>query len=253
MALANRGRRPLRCDVVDGPRGYQQESSDGQWYGFGERYPEQQEPRYDEERYRTPEQRYSEEPSGDLGRYRDPLTDPALATRPRPGADLPPRPADPAERFGDPRFGAEPPRRQPGVPGSPAVPGGPGGPGSAGPPAPGVVPAMPTMATEAVGGAIYRTRRVGLAALLTVVTVVAELLVVRILLTGEFAHTVQAGAVLAGIFAMCGTPLTTMGLYGLMTGAATAGGPTPGRAWLRTPLAYLPVGLVLLVAAALAA
>jgi hypothetical protein len=112
---------------------------------------------------------------------------------------------------------------------------------------------MPTMATEAVGGAIYRTRRVGLAALLTVVTVVAELLVVRILLTGEFAHTVQAGAVLAGIFAMCGTPLTTMGLYGLMTGAATAGGPTPGRAWLRTPLAYLPVGLVLLVAAALAA
>jgi hypothetical protein len=112
---------------------------------------------------------------------------------------------------------------------------------------------MPTMATKEVGGAIYRTRRVGVAALLTVVAVVAELLVVRILATGEFSHTVQAGPVLAGIFAMCGTPLVTMGLYGLMTGAATAGGPTPGRAWLRTPLAYLPVGLVLLVAAALAA
>jgi hypothetical protein len=59
--------------------------------------------------------------------------------------------------------------------------------------------------------------------------------------------------VLGGIFAMCGTPLVTMGLYGLMTGAATAGGPHPGRAWLRTPLAYLPVGLALLIAAGLAA
>lgn len=253
MALAGRGCRRLRCDVVDGPRSYQQDS-DGQWYGFGERYPEQ-ETRYDEDRYRTPEQRYSEEPSGDLGRYRDPLTDPALARGPRSGVDLPARPAEPGERFGEPRFGGEPPRRQPGVPGSPvapAVPGAPAGPGGPGGPPPGVVPAMPTMATEAVGGAIYRTRRVGVAALLAVVAVVAELLVVRILATGEFAHTVQAGPVLAGIFAMCGTPLTTMGLYGLMTGAATAGGPTPGRAWLRTPLAYLPVGLVLLVAAALA-
>jgi len=249
MALAGGGCRPLRCDVVDGPRSYQEEP-DGQWYGFGERQPEQA-TRYDEDRYRTPEPRYPDEPSGDLGRYRDPLTDPALSRRP--GADLPPQPAEPGERFGDPRFGGDPRRQPGGVPGSPMAPAVPGAPGPVGPPAPAVLPAMPTMATEAVGGAIYRTRRVGLAALLVAVTVVAELLVVRILLTGEFSHTVQAGAVLAGIFAMCGTPLTTMGLYGLMTGAATAGGPTPGRAWLRTPLAYLPVGLVLLVAAALAA
>jgi len=229
---------------VDGPRGFQDESN-GQWYGFGERQPEQG-TRYDEDRYRTPEPRYSDDPSGDVGRYRDPLTDPALSSRPRP--------AETGERFADPRSRAEPAdrssaRRPPaGAPSSPAALGGPSG-----PPAPGAVPALPTMATEAVGGAIYRTRRVGLAALLTVLTIVAELLLVRILLTGEFAHTVQPGAVLAGIFAMCGTPLSTMGLYGLMTGAATAGGPTPGRAWLRTPLAYLPVGLVLLVAAALAA
>lgn len=232
---------------MDGPRSYQEES-DGQWYGFGERQPEQAN-RYDEDRYRTPEPRYSEEPSGDLGRYRDPLTDPALSSRPRPGTDLPPRSPEQGERFGDPRFGAEPPRRQPGgAPGSPvAAPGVPGMPG------PAALPAMPTMATEAVGGVIYRTKRVGVAALLVAVAVVAELLVVRVLATGEFSHTVQSGPVLAGIFAMCGIPLTTMGLYGLMTGAATAGGPTPGRAWLRTPLAYLPVGLVLLVSAALAA
>ena len=107
--------------------------------------------------------------------------------------------------------------------------------------------------SENVGGAIYRTRRVGVAALLGAVAVLAELLLVRVLLTGEFAHTVQPNGVLAGIFAMCGVPLVTIGLYGLMTGAATAGGPTPGRAWLRTPLAYLPMGLALLVAAGLAA
>jgi hypothetical protein len=43
-----------------------------------------------------------------------------------------------------------------------------------------------------------------------------------------------------------------MGLYGLMTGTATAG-PSPERAWLRTPLAFLPIGLALLIAAGLAA
>jgi hypothetical protein len=242
---------------VDGPRGYQDES-DGRWYpGFTERYQEP-EGRYDDDRYRTPEPRYSDEPSGDLGRYRDPrpdpLTDPALASRPlgpRSGVELPPPlPADPMERFGaEPRFGTEPvdrstPRRPPA-----SGPRG-GGPGGA---TPGALPAMPTVAAESIGGAIYRTRRVGLAAILAVVALLAELLVVRVLLTGEFGHTVQPNAVLAGIFSMCGTPLVTMGLYGLMTGAATAGGPTPGRAWLRTPLAYLPVGLVLLVAAGLAA
>jgi hypothetical protein len=112
---------------------------------------------------------------------------------------------------------------------------------------------MPTIAAEAVGGAIYRTRRLGVAAILAVVALVAELMVLRVLLTGEFGHVVQPSAVLGGIFAMCGTPLVTMGLYGLLTGAATAGGPHPGRAWLRTPLAYLPVGLALLIAAGLAA
>jgi hypothetical protein len=248
---------------VDGPRNYQDES-DGRWYpSFPERYPEP-EGRYDEDRYRAPEPRYSDEPSGDPGRYRDPrpdpLTDPALSSRPvgpRSGVELPPPLADPAERFGESRFGTESMdrsalRRPPG--GGSSGPG-PVGAGPAAPPPapPGVLPAMPTVAAESVGGAIYRTRRVGVAALLGAVAIVAELLLVRVLVSGEFGHTVQPGAVLAGIFAMCGVPLVTMGLYGLMTGAATAGGPTPGRAWLRTPLAYLPVGLALMIAAGLAA
>jgi hypothetical protein len=103
------------------------------------------------------------------------------------------------------------------------------------------------------GGAIYRTKRAGVAALLAAIAVLAELLLIRVLLTGEFGHTVAPGSVLAGIFAMTGVPLVTMGMYGLMTGAVAAAGPSPTRAWVRAPLAYLPIGLVLVVAASLAA
>jgi hypothetical protein len=246
---------------VDGPRGYQDDSDSGYYSGFTERYPEP-EGRYDADRYRAPEPRYAEEPSGDLGRYRDsrpdPLTDPALSGRPvgpRSGVELPPLrgdqryPADPgyAEAGYPPGSAERGPAAGGGQPGS-GAPGSPGGrPGS------GPMPAMPTMAAENVGGAIYRTRRLGVATVLTIVALVAEVLMLRVLLTGAFAHTVQANAVLGGIFAICGTPLVTMGLYGLMTGAAAAAGPHSGRAWLRTPLAYLPVGLALLIAAGLAA
>jgi hypothetical protein len=260
---------------VDGPRGYQ-DDSDGGWYsGFTERHPEP-EGRYDADRYRAPEPRYSDEPSGDLGRYRDPrpdpLTDPALSTRPmgpRSGVELPPLPGDPryttdpglgqAAAYTEPAYAPEPTeraaRRRAAPGGAPsgmdpaAAPGALSGtPGAR--PAP--IPAMPTVAAETVGGAIYRTRRLGVAAVLTIVALVAELMILRVLLTGEFAKVVEPNAVLGGIFAMCGTPLVTMGLFGLMTGAVTAGGPHPGRAWLRTPLAYLPVGLALLIAAGLA-
>ncbi len=120
------------------------------------------------------------------------------------------------------------------------------------PPAPGGIPAAgPSMASEA-GGAIYRTRHTGAAILLVVLSIVAELLTVRMLLGGEFGHPFQPAQVLAGIFTMVGTPLVAVGLYGVITNAASAGGPSVARAWSRSPLALLPVGLVLILAAALA-
>jgi hypothetical protein len=108
-------------------------------------------------------------------------------------------------------------------------------------------------AGDPAAGAVYTPKKAGVGLILFIVAGVCELLLVRVLLTGEFGSKVAPGAVLSGLFAMTGVPLAALGLYALMTGAAAAAGPNPGRAWLRTPLAYLPVGLVLIVAAALAA
>jgi hypothetical protein len=136
------------------------------------------------------------------------------------------------------QVGPPPPHLQPGPYGADGMP----GPGPAG--------GAPMAADP--GGGIYRTRHTGVAILLVIVAIAAELLTVRMLLAGEFGHPFQPAEVLAGIFTMVGTPLVTMGLYGLMTGAAAATGPAPGRAWMRPPLALLPIGLALILAGALA-
>jgi hypothetical protein len=110
--------------------------------------------------------------------------------------------------------------------------------------------------SSTLGGApkeAYRARRSGIAGLLGTVAVVVEVLVlVKVLIDSVTAHPTDTGGVLAGVFALCGVPMIAFGLYGLATGAAIAGGPHVGRAWLRTPLAYLPVGLILILAAGLA-
>jgi hypothetical protein len=104
-------------------------------------------------------------------------------------------------------------------------------------------------AAQSPGGSVYQGRRPGLAALLIVLTVVFEVPVLRVFLVSAFASPVNAAGTIAGIFMIAGLPTFALGLYGLIGGAAAAQG---GRAWLRTPLAYLPVGLLLFLAAALA-
>jgi hypothetical protein len=238
---------------VDGHRGYSGEQ-DNRWFpgepGYGQRYEEGQRyedgPRYDDgERYRVPERRHAGLDEGPSEAH--PL-DTRTPIGPRSGVELPPYSSD-SPFVPEPAFPADPP---------PTVP--PAGfpPDAADPTGehrtqPIDRSALRRPAAPTPGPTVYRSRRVGAAGILGALAVVVELLLVRVLLSGEFASTVVPGAVLGGLFAMTGVPLVAMGLYGLMTGAAAAAGATPARAWLRTPLAYLPVGLALLVAAGLAA
>ncbi len=100
---------------------------------------------------------------------------------------------------------------------------------------------------------VYRSRRPGLIVLLVMGTAVVQLLLLFVLVHSMFSGKFAAGGMLASIFALTGVPLTAMGLYALVTGAPASVGGNPAQAWFRAPTAYLPVGLTLLIAAALAA
>jgi hypothetical protein len=86
-----------------------------------------------------------------------------------------------------------------------------------------------------------------------VIAAVIAIPVVRVLLAGAFGPSPAAGAVISSALVLLGLPLGAIGLYSLATGATRIpGAPTP-HAWLRPPLAYLTVALVLFAAAGLAA
>ncbi|MEV0561290.1 hypothetical protein [Dactylosporangium sp. NPDC050588] len=109
--------------------------------------------------------------------------------------------------------------------------------------------AAPAAAAAEPGGAVYRSKRPGLAVVLVLLTIVFEVPVLRLFLTAMTADKIEATGTLASIFMILGLPMFALGLYGLIGGAAAAA--SGARAWLRTPLAYLPIAVLLFIAAAL--
>ena len=91
--------------------------------------------------------------------------------------------------------------------------------------------------------------RPAVALLLTIAVVVAELPAVRLLLASAFGSKLAGGGLVAGLLLVIGLPLGAIGLHGLTGDTARGAGPT---AWLRAPVAYLTVALVLFMAAGLA-
>lgn len=104
---------------------------------------------------------------------------------------------------------------------------------------------VPPVAARPADG-VYRTRRPISSVVLTAVAVVLLLPALRLLLSVTFASDPDARGIVPAALLTLGLALSAVGLF-------AAGGGAPSRdAWLRAPLAYLPAGLILLLAAGLA-
>jgi hypothetical protein len=95
---------------------------------------------------------------------------------------------------------------------------------------------------------VYRTRHPASAVLVAIGTVLLMVPVALLLVRVTFVDDPAVRGVVPAVLLALGLPLTSIGLYSLTAG----GGPAGGEVWLRPPVAYLPVGLVLLLAAGLA-
>jgi hypothetical protein len=262
-------RRAKRSGLVipDAPGSY-----DEREYGereYGER--EYGEPQYSEATYReaafsdapqSQEPLYQEQAYGDAG-FGDTTSEEATRLSARDRQQLRERAAQSAPPMNAALASGQIATPMVPIPGAPGIPAqaGPVSGTPAAPMSPQLTPAAlaaPTAAIPAGGGAApaatYRSRRPGLAVLLGIGSAIVEIILLKVLLGNVFHSGPSAVAgTLGSLFALTGTPMTAIGVYALATGAATASGLSPGRAWLRTPLAYLPVGLILIVAAGLAA
>jgi len=95
----------------------------------------------------------------------------------------------------------------------------------------------------------YRGRRPLSAAFIPFVTIVLMIPAVLLLIDATFGDGPLApGGVVPAVLLTLGLPLTGLGMYAL-----AGAGPVTREAWMRPPLAYLPIGLLILIAAGLGA
>jgi hypothetical protein len=104
-----------------------------------------------------------------------------------------------------------------------------------------------------VSTGIHRAKRPAVGVMIGIGIAVLALPVLRILYTGAFGPSLSVGGVISSILMLLALPLAAPGLYGLATGAARIPDSPAHHAWLRPPVAYLTVALVLFLAAGLAA
>ncbi|WP_229069481.1 hypothetical protein [Actinoplanes sp. DH11] len=131
---------------------------------------------------------------------------------------------------------------------TPATPAVPAAPDPADPMAPLGEPTtmVPAVAPGRPAEGVYRTRRPVTSIVLAAVAGVLLVPALRLLLSVTFAADATARGIVPAALLTLGLALTGVGLFAV-------GGGAPSRdAWLRAPLAYLPAGLILLIAAGLA-
>jgi hypothetical protein len=103
-------------------------------------------------------------------------------------------------------------------------------------------------------GEMYRSRRPALAILFGAVAAILEIPALILLRDATFGtDPVAASGVVAAVCLVVALPMAAVGLYAVATGAVRAAGPNSAQAWLRPPVTYLSVALLLLVAAGFAA
>ena len=100
---------------------------------------------------------------------------------------------------------------------------------------------------------VYRARKPAVAGGIAIAAVAFGMLMVRALAVSAFGDTFMIGGVIASSLVLAGLPLLGLGLYGLVTGATHGIEQDGFRVWGKAPLAYLPIGLVLLLAGGIAA
>jgi hypothetical protein len=105
----------------------------------------------------------------------------------------------------------------------------------------------PVTAQPRPADSVYQTRRTASSFVVAAGMVVLTIPVVRLLLQATFTGTPSARNIVPSVLLTLGFALTGIGLF-----AVAGNRPLNREAWLRPPVAYLPAGLLLLVAAGLA-
>src|SRR4030095_4435704 len=88
---------------------------------------------------------------------------------------------------------------------------------------------------------VYHSRKPAIAILLAVLTVLFETPALRLLVSATVEDVVSVSGVVSGTFLVLGLPVFAYGVYGLLNGT----GSSSVAAWLRVPLVYLPLGVLL--------